>query len=109
MTSENILIQGIHPAEVVSFLIFLWASFLFISVRKQMIKTKFAGGDYYIFWVAGMVFFCIQQFFDVLDNLPGLRFFNYLEHITFLIGAILFTYGIFKSYKKYEMAVKGLK
>jgi hypothetical protein len=101
MITENVLTYGIHPAEVVGFLIFLWASFLFISLRKHVIRTKFAGGDYYVFWVAGMVFFCIQQFLDVLDNLPGLRFLNDLQHFTFLIGTILFTYGIFKSYKKY--------
>jgi cytosine/uracil/thiamine/allantoin permease len=109
MITENILTYGIHPGEVVCFLIFLWASSLFISVRKHMIKIKFVGGDYYIFWVAGMVFFCIQQFLDVLDNLKGLRFLNYIEHITFLLGAVLFTYGIYKSYRKYGVERKDLK
>lgn len=103
MFTENILTHGIHPSEIVILLIFLWGLLLFNSLRRDIVKKSYFGGDY-LLWVVGITFLLLQQFFDMLDNVPGFRFFNYLEHATFLIGSIMITYSIHKSYKIY---VKG--
>ncbi|MBN2014306.1 MAG: hypothetical protein JW778_03920 [Candidatus Altiarchaeota archaeon] len=102
MFTENILTYGIHPSEIVIFIIFLWGAYLFASISRDTAKSFF--GEGYMFWVLGVTLICLQQFFDMFDNVPGFRFFNYLEHAAFLLGSAMITYSIYKCYNRCKTA-----
>ncbi|MCK4589863.1 MAG: hypothetical protein KAT77_05435 [Nanoarchaeota archaeon] len=100
---EYILQTALNPEEIIIFLIFAWAAILFIKVRQLKIKQlKIMGSSYYDLWLAGIILWTLSTACDTIDNLQGMRIFNSLEHIAFFIGSILFTLGLFYSYKKYK-------
>jgi len=109
MPGEEAIIYGVQPAELVPLLIFLWGAYIFFSIRKDVVKKALSADDYYIFWVAGLFVLCIHQLFRVLDDIPGLEFFYFIRPFAFLLGSALFTYGLFKSYRKYMRAGDALK
>lgn len=109
MFGEETIIYGVQPAELVPLLIFLWGAYIFWSIRGEVVKKALSSDDYYIFWIAGLLFLCIHQLFRVLDDVPGLEFFDFVRPFIFLLGTAAFSYGLFKSYMKYKMAGDALK
>jgi hypothetical protein len=109
MFGEEAIIYGIQLAELVPLLIFLWGAYIFLSIRGEVVKKALSADDYYIFWIIGLLFFCIHQLFRVLADVPGLEILNSTRQFAFLLGSMLFAYGLFKSYMKYKMAGDALK
>ncbi|MDI6903202.1 MAG: hypothetical protein QMC77_05640 [Methanocellales archaeon] len=49
----------------------------------------------------------LATLFDVLDNIPGWRILDACEHVAFLIGTIVFAFGLFIIYKRYKRLAGG--
>jgi hypothetical protein len=109
MTGEEAIIYGVEPAELVALFIFLWGAYVFWSIRGEVVKKALSSDDYYIFWIAGLLILCVHQLLRVLDDVPGLGFFDLARPFIFLLGISAFSYGLFKSYMKYKLAGDALK
>jgi len=83
-----VLPEGIHPAEIVSALI--------------GIEDK-----HYGFWLMALILWTLATLFAVSDNIPGWRILDACEHVAFLIGTIVFAFGLFIIYKRYERLAGG--
>lgn len=103
------IIYGIRPSELVGLAIFLFGCYLFYSIREKVVNKAFSADDYYIFWIFGLLFLCLHQILSVLDDIPRLELSSELRPFAFLFGSALFSYGVFKSYKKYKSAGDALK
>ncbi len=102
MIKVSVLTPGLHPAEIVSFLIFLWTIILFSGLIKQKAEDR---GKRHTLYLIGLLLFTYATFFDIFDNLPGLRFLDYVEHISFMAGSIFFTLGVYRTFKSAEHLV----
>ena len=106
---EETILYGIDAAEGVALAIFLWGAYVFFSIRGEVVKKALSADDYYIFWISGLLFLCLHQLLRVLDGVPGLDLLDAVRPLAFLAGSSLFSFGLFKSYRKYKAPTEALK
>ncbi|MDI6903820.1 MAG: hypothetical protein QMC77_08825 [Methanocellales archaeon] len=99
---------GMHPAEIVFTLLFVWATLLFYAVMRQKAERG-AMQPKYVFFLVGLILWTFAALLDVLDSLPvsGIRILDVCEHFVFLIGAIFFVIAVRKNHIEFERMVSG--